>query len=164
MQSGKPQRPYKSTFDQDESKRRREEATVQLRRQVRIEHSNKRRIGNDRQITVEPILSATSLIPPIGETSEEEIKRQLDLAEKLKNLPQYLADIQSDDLQRQYNGTQLIRKILSIGSCMFDSLVSHDFLTVPLFCCLEYSFRTISSDRSRPASESRSEIGPIFGL
>lgn len=115
--NSKPVRPFKSTIDLDESKRRREENTVSLRRQVRNEHFTKRRIGNDRQVTIEPILSANSLLPPTGELTEEEIKRQADLAEKLKSLPQYLADIQSDDLQRQFNGTQLIRKILSIGLC-----------------------------------------------
>lgn len=87
---------YKKTTDADESRRRREETANEIRKSKREESLLKRRA--------------------VGTGSPSGLERRVDpsVAQKLDNLPQMVASIQSNDPQAQLEATTAFRKLLSI--------------------------------------------------
>mmetsp|Transcript_16124 Transcript_16124/g.31600 ORF Transcript_16124/g.31600 Transcript_16124/m.31600 type:complete len:523 (-) Transcript_16124:143-1711(-) len=92
----KAQRSFKKGIDAEESRRKREEMTIQLRKQKRDEQVVKRRQANP--------ASPGGTAPPLT----------IDVQERLKILPQLCQAIGSDDPNQQLDAAIQFRKLLSI--------------------------------------------------
>mmetsp|Transcript_110251 Transcript_110251/g.311026 ORF Transcript_110251/g.311026 Transcript_110251/m.311026 type:complete len:538 (-) Transcript_110251:183-1796(-) len=97
------QKNFKKGIDEDESRRKREDAAVQLRKQVRDEALQKKRFTDE---SGQPIDSAmgSGLGAPQAQAASSTIS----------NLPELTQMLASADPQAQFNATQQFRKILSV--------------------------------------------------
>jgi len=100
MFRGNRNRDFKKGIDSDDSRRKREDDRLQLRKKNRKEQLQKRRMGNDKS-TVFDVANPVGVEDPV-------------LVEKLKELPRIVAGIRSNDPQVQYESVTQIRKMLSI--------------------------------------------------
>lgn len=100
MFRGDRRRDFKKGIDSDDSRRKREDDRLQLRKKNRQEQLQKRRMGNDKSAVFD-------VSQPM--TNEDPI-----LLEKLKELPRIVSGIRSNDPQIQYQRVTQIRKMLSI--------------------------------------------------
>lgn len=104
------QKGFKKGVDADESRRKREDAAVQLRKQIREEALQKKRATNE--------VPAPGTAEAQGEDPMGQGLQMQDAAaavhvpyEQIQGLTQMIA---SDDVQAQFNATQSFRKLLSI--------------------------------------------------
>lgn len=97
---GDRRRDFKTGINSDDSRRKREDSRLQIRKKNRQEQLQKRRMGNNKE-TVYEGNNAMGNDDPV-------------LAEKLKELPRIVAGIRSNDPQVQYESVTAIRKMLSI--------------------------------------------------
>jgi importin subunit alpha-1 len=88
-------REWKRGTDIEESRRKREESSIRIRKNKREENLQKRR--NIQSFSQNPTYFVDSTI-----------------AERLKELPQLIVDISSNDISRQIEATSKVRKLLSI--------------------------------------------------
>merc|ERR1719510_398080 len=96
------QRDFKKGISGEDSRRKREDQRLALRRKDRRETLHKRRTGAGRTVRYDdPVLSSQAA------TDETDLKRLVDL-------PQILAGINSQNTQLQYDKVMQIRKMLSI--------------------------------------------------
>lgn len=107
-------RQFKQTFDHEETRRRRDEVGVSLRRAVREEFLAKRRNLRDAD---EPLDVAS---PGFSAAHEQ---RLMEVQQRLSALPQRVNDLRSQDQTVVHDSVLHIRKILSIGLMLLD----HDF-------------------------------------
>ena len=101
--------PLKKGIDAEETRRRREDLSVQLRKDKRDENLQKKRLvkGND---------GALDSLDGQAAASQEARAAQLrmDIAERLRQLPQLVEAVHSPDPQRQLEAVIAFRKLLSI--------------------------------------------------
>lgn len=98
------QKAFKKGVDADEARRKREDAAVQLRKQVRDETLQKKRMVNDA-----PGGGALGLNGQVGGSDQMQTGGL-----HLDQLPVLSQMVMSDDPQAQFNATQQFRKLLSI--------------------------------------------------
>lgn len=97
---------YKKGVDEDEGRRRREETSVQIRKQKRSQRLNQRRkMGTPKQNGGD--MGALSNAAPAGNLDQQ-------LALKLQKLPEMVAGVMSKDAKLQFDCTTQFRKLLSI--------------------------------------------------
>jgi hypothetical protein len=97
---------YKKGVDEDEGRRRREETSVQIRKQKRSQRLNQRRkMGTPKQNGVGALGNGVGASP--GNLDQQ-------LASKLQKLPEMVAGVMSQDPKLQFECTTQFRKLLSI--------------------------------------------------
>lgn len=100
----KPNRVLKKTIDADESRRKREEATVEIRKMSRQDQFAKRRATKPNEHVA---------VSPQGSGLDRNQRNQ-EILEKLRALPQLVQGVMSDDTARQIECVTHFRKLLSI--------------------------------------------------
>jgi len=95
---------FKKGIDGDETRRKREEERLSLRKKNRQDQLHKRRLGNNKS-AVDPSTSKGNIL---GEHANNVI------LEKLKELPAIVAGIRSNEPRVQYERVMQVRKMLSI--------------------------------------------------
>lgn len=95
----KATRTFKKGIDPEESRRKREEVTIQIRKQKRDEQVAKRRVQSE---------------SPQGEGKSNSMHDKADIEQKLQALPQLVAGLLSDDPMQQVECATHFRKLLSI--------------------------------------------------
>jgi len=104
------QKNFKKATDADEARRKREDAAVQLRKQVKEEALLKKRMVNE-----EPTPAAVN---PFATPDQDGMAmagaRTGANAQVLENLPAMVQALSSDDFDMVFNATQQFRKLLSI--------------------------------------------------
>lgn len=102
-------RQLKKGIDADESRRRREETSVELRKNKREEQINKRRMMTP---GAAPASSGSNKFDEGRSGSQQQ--RSADVMEKLRALPALVAGVMSEDGGAQLEATMSFRKLLSI--------------------------------------------------
>jgi len=110
MQRPEIKRDFKQGISGEESRRKREDARLCLRRQERKEQLHKRRMGLDKKAVFEND-NGESLE---GKHQSGGNAQDLEIRNRLNDLPAIMAGIDSNDRQQQYEKTMQIRKMLSI--------------------------------------------------
>jgi len=109
MEHSDIKRDFKQGISGDDARRKREDARLNLRRQNRKEQLHKRRMGSDKQAVFDAKERATHAgIDQVNDQQDMEVLR------RLKELPDILAGINSNNRQLQYEKTMQVRKMLSI--------------------------------------------------
>jgi len=105
----KNHRAFKKGIDQEESRRRREDVTIELRKEKRDKQLQKRRQKNGGIPTTSPekISAATS-------QAASGVRHTAEIEEKLKLLPQLVEGVNSDNSNNQVECVTHFRKLLSI--------------------------------------------------
>eukprot|EP00929_Paragymnodinium_shiwhaense_P035229 TRINITY_DN19048_c0_g1_i1.p1 TRINITY_DN19048_c0_g1~~TRINITY_DN19048_c0_g1_i1.p1 ORF type:complete len:529 (-),score=146.74 TRINITY_DN19048_c0_g1_i1:257-1843(-) len=99
------QKSFKKAIDADEARRKREDAAVQLRKQIREEALLKKRQTDESQVVAGGMADAMTATPPAAAPGVA-----------LEQIPIWTQQLQSNDPQVLYNTTQLFRKMLSVES------------------------------------------------
>jgi hypothetical protein len=111
-QKSKTTRDFKKGIDGDETRRRRTDVTVELRKKTRDEQVMKRRMkAPSLETSNDENASNTANIAP---TAAEAKLSPKDIQEKLKNLPQLVQMINTEDQGHQLAAVTEFRKLLSI--------------------------------------------------
>ena len=102
--------PLKKGIDAEETRRRREDLSVQLRKDKRDENLQKKRLvkgGSPTQIDpLDPAAQASA--------DAQTARLRMEIAERLRQLPQLVEAVHSQDPQRQLEAVIAFRKLLSI--------------------------------------------------
>jgi len=109
MEHVEVKRNFKPGISEEDARRKREDARLSLRRRDRKEQLHKRRMGLDKQAMADGEQEATF-------SGKDQVNEQQDaeVLKRLKDLPNILAGINSNNVQSQYEKTMQVRKMLSI--------------------------------------------------
>lgn len=106
----KTQRDFKKGIDSDETRRRRVDVTVELRKKTRDEQVMKRRMKAEGETAVDENQDTLNRQPEVTASS---FSKQ-DIQEKLKNIPSLVVNANSNDRQVRLAAVTEFRKLLSI--------------------------------------------------
>lgn len=106
----KPTRVLKKGIDREDALRKREEVTIELRKNKREEQVQKRRMMRPGQ--AEGVSGGAA---DAATTAANNAARNAEIAEKLKLIPQLVAAVNSENPQAQIEAVTQFRKLLSIG-------------------------------------------------
>jgi len=109
MEHSDVQRNFKPGISGEDARRKREDARLSLRKRDRKEQLHKRRMGLDKKAVADGEEESTFC-------GKEQVNEQQDaeVLKRLKDLPDILAGINSNNVQSQYQKTMQVRKMLSI--------------------------------------------------
>ena len=102
--------PLKKGIDAEETRRRREDLSVQLRKDKRDENLQKKRLVKGGSPTQLDSLDHAALASAEARTAQ----LRMEIAERLRQLPQLVEAVHSHDPQRQLEAVIAFRKLLSI--------------------------------------------------
>ena len=108
-----PRRELKKGIDNEEARRRREETTVQLRKEKREEQMQKRRQLRG-AITQDGSDAGGAFNGDVASGNAPASPTRGEIADKLRQLPQLIQQINSEDPAQQLDATTAFRKLLSI--------------------------------------------------
>jgi len=109
MEHADVQRNFKPGISGEDARRKREDARLSMRKRDRKEQLHKRRMGLDKKAVAEGEEESTFC----GKDLVNE-QQDAEVLKRLKDLPDILAGINSNNVQSQYQKTMQVRKMLSI--------------------------------------------------